>query len=103
MSILKNHSALMGRLSGAGGDYYIGTQAVSDKKFEVIRIGSQATLVGVQVGNQDVMTDRNYPALLPTGYLICAEGNEPINYISISAGWAEGFLMPTWVEELPST
>jgi hypothetical protein len=102
MGSLKNHSALLGRLSGAGGDYYIGTQAVSDKKFEVIRIGAQATLVGVQVGNQDVMTARNYPAQLPSGYLICAEGNEPINHIEISAGWAEGFVMQTWVEELPS-
>lgn len=93
----------MGRLSGAGGDYYIGTQAVSDKKFEVIRIGSQAALVGVQIGSQDVITVRNYPAQLPGGYLICAEGNEPINHIEISSGWAEGFLLPTWVEELPSS
>lgn len=103
MSALKNHSALLGRLSGAGGDYYIGTEAVSDKKFEVIRIGSQATLVGVQVGNQDVISARNYPEALPAGYLICAEGNEPINHFEISSGWAEGFLMPSWVEELSSS
>lgn len=101
MNTLKNHSALLGRLSGAGGDYYIGTQAVSDKKFEVIRIGTDgATLVGVQVGNQDVATERNYPAAMPGGYLICAEGTDPINHIELSTGYAEGFLMPEWVENL---
>lgn len=103
MSNLKNHSALLGRISGSGGDYYIGTQAVSDQKFEVIRIGAQANLVGVQVGNQDVTIARNYPSYLPGGYLICAEGNEPINHIELSSGWAEGFRMPAWIEELPTT
>ena len=96
----KNHSALLGRLSGAGGDVYIGTQAVSDKKFDVIKIGSDgATLVGVQIGNQDVMTDRNYPTAIPGGYLICAGGKDYINHIELSAGWAEGFIVPDWALE----
>jgi hypothetical protein len=96
----KNHSALLGRGFGIGGDYYIGTQAVSDKKFDVIKIGTDgATLVGVQIGNQDVTTAKNLPAALPGGYLICADGKSYIYHIELSSGWAEGFLVPDWVVE----
>lgn len=90
----KNHSELLGRLTGEGGDYYIGTQAVSDKKFTHIKVGADgATLVGVQIGNQDVTTDRNYPAAMPGGYLMCAGGKEYFNHIEFSAGYAQGILL----------
>lgn len=90
----RNHSELMGRLAGEGGDHYIGTQAVSNKKFTHIIIGTDgATLVGVQIGNQDVKTGRNYPASMPGGYVMCAGGNNYFNHIQFSAGNAEGLLL----------
>jgi hypothetical protein len=89
-----NHSALLGKMIGEGGDYYIGTQAVSNKKFSHIQIGPDgATLVGVQIGNQSVMAARNYPAAMPGGYLMCAGGQDYFNYISLSAGNAEGVIL----------
>jgi hypothetical protein len=88
-----NHSELLNRIVGGGGDYYIGNQAaVADKKFAHIEIGKDgATLVGVQIGNQDIMAERNYPAAMPGGYLICAGGKEYVNYINLSAGYAKGY------------
>jgi hypothetical protein len=89
-----NHSKLLQRIAGEGGDYYIGTQAVSDKKFTHIKVGADgATLVGVQVGNQDVKTTRNYPAVLPGGYMMCAGGQEYFNHIEFSTGYAQGILL----------
>jgi hypothetical protein len=94
MGQVRNHSELMGRLAGEGGDHYIGTQAVSDKKFTHIIIGTDgATLVGVQIGSQDVTSARNYPASMPGGYIMCAGGDAYFNHIEFSAGNAEGLLL----------
>lgn len=90
----RNHSELIGRLAGEGGDYYIGTQAVSNKKLTHIIVGSDgATLVGVQIGGVDVKTTRNYPASMPGGYIMCAGGTEYFNHIEFSAGNAEGLIL----------
>ena len=94
MSQERNHSELMGRMAGEGGDHYIGTQAVSDKKFTHIIVGSDgATLVGVQIGNQDVTTQKNYPSAMPGGYIMCAGGTQYFNHIEFSAGYAQGLLL----------
>jgi hypothetical protein len=90
----RNHSELMGRMIGEGGDYYIGTDPVSDKKFSLIQIGAEgATVAGAQIGNQDVRTLKNYPAKLPGGYLMCAGGDNHFNHIHLTDGYAEGVLM----------
>lgn len=90
----RNHSELLGRIAGEGGDYYIGTEAVSDKKFTHIKIGSDgATLAGVQIGNQDVTTERNYPSAMPGGYIMCAGGDNYFNHIELRDGYAQGFLV----------
>ena len=99
MSEIKSNPALLSRVAGAGGDHYIGTSAISDKRFEIIRIGaSGATLTDVRIGGVSVKASRNYPDSMPADYLICAEGDVPIDYIELSAGWAEGWIMPEWVE-----
>lgn len=90
----RNHSQLLGMLAGEGGDYYIGTQAVSDKKFSHIKVGSDgATLVGVQRMGVDVMTARNYPSAMPGGYIMCAGENGYFDHIEFSAGYAQGTLL----------
>lgn len=100
----KDHGKLLQVLSGEGGDYYIGTQAVSNKKFAAIRVGHEgATLVGVQlttcdeygevtIGNQNVKTAKNYPASMPQNYLMIAGGTNYFNHIEFSAGYASGYL-----------
>lgn len=94
MGQVRNHSELLGRMTGEGGDYYIGTQAVSDKMFTHIIVGTDgATLVGVQIGNQDVKTARNYPSAMPGGYIMCAGGDNYFNHIEFSAGSAQGLLV----------
>jgi hypothetical protein len=94
MEQVRNHSELLGRIAGEGGDHYIGTQAISNKKFTHIEIGPDgATLVGVQIGNQDVKARKNYPAAMPGGYLMIAGGDQYFNHIEFSAGWAEGLLL----------
>jgi hypothetical protein len=96
MTTRKNQSDLLGILAGEGGDYYIGTQAVSDKLFTHIIFGSDGgTLVGVQIANQDVKTARNYPASIPGGYIMCAGTGKSFNYISLSAGNACGLIDDT--------
>lgn len=90
----RNHSELLGRIAGEGGDCYIGTQAVSDKKLTHIIVGSDgATLVGVQIGNQDVSSERNYPSAMPGGYIMCAGGSNYFNHIEFSEGYAEGLIL----------
>jgi hypothetical protein len=94
MTQVKNHSELLGRIAGEGGDFYIGAQAISNKKFTHIEVGTDgATLVGVQIGNQDVKTAKNYPAAMPGGYLMIAGGDKYFNHIEFSAGWGEGLLL----------
>jgi hypothetical protein len=93
MATRKNQSDLLGILAGEGGDYYIGTQAVSNKKFTHIIFGPDGgTLVGVQIDNQDVKTARNYPATIPGGYIMCAGTSKAFNHISLSAGNASGLI-----------
>ena len=100
MTQVRNHSELLGRIAGEGGDHYIGTDAVSDKKFTHIKIGSDgATLVGVQIGNQDVASARDYPSAMPGGYIMCAGGDRYFNHIELSAGNAQGFLLSEAEEE----
>lgn len=94
MASRKNQSQILGMVAGEGGDHYIGTQAVSTKKFTHIVFGSDGgTLVGVQIGNQDVKTTRNYPATIPGGYIMCAGSGQYFNHIELSAGSAEGLVL----------
>jgi hypothetical protein len=97
MATRKNQSDLLGILAGEGGDYYIGNQAaVADKLFTHIIFGPDGgTLVGVQIGSQDVKTARNYPASIPGGYIMCAGTGKSFNYINLSAGNASGLVDDT--------
>jgi hypothetical protein len=96
MATRKNQSDLLGILAGEGGDYYIGTQSVSDKLFTHIIFGPDGgTLVGVQIASQSVMVERNYPATIPGGYIMCAGSGRAFNYISLSAGNASGIIDDT--------
>jgi hypothetical protein len=95
----RNHSELLGRIAGEGGDYYIGTQAVSDKKFRVIKFVESAGLAGVQIGGVDVKASKNYPDTIPGGYIMTPAGDTYINHIELSSGWAEGWLVSEPDEE----
>jgi hypothetical protein len=55
-----NHSRLLGILAGEAGDYYIGTDALTDKKFSRIVIGPDGATVSVlKIMGTDVVTARN--------------------------------------------
>jgi hypothetical protein len=87
-----NHSRLLGQLAGEEGDYYIGTDAVTDKKFSHVIIGPDGATVSVlKVMGTDVCTARNYD-VLPAGYVICAGGRNYIDAVTLTAGNAEGIL-----------
>jgi hypothetical protein len=92
MSDLSNQSKLLGQMMGESGDYYIGTAAVTTKKFSHIVVGpSGATVTVCKIRGVDVVTARNYGAL-PAGYTICAGGDDYIDAITLSAGSAEGVI-----------
>ena len=92
MATETNHSRLLGILAGEAGDYYIGTDAVTTKKFSRIIIGPDGATVSVLKDNgTDVCSARNYSAL-PAGYVICAGGNDYIDAVTLSAGNAEGII-----------
>ena len=97
MATRKNQSDLLGILAGEGGDYFIGNQApVTGKIFTHIIFGPYGgTLAGVQIGNQDVRTERNYPESIPGGYIMCAGTGKSFNHISLSAGNASGLIDDT--------
>jgi hypothetical protein len=94
MGSRKNQSDLLGILAGEGGDYYIGNQAaVTDKKFTHIIFGPDGgTLIDVKIGGISVKTARNYPTAIPGGYIMCAGAGYAFDYISLSAGNAEGLI-----------
>lgn len=94
MANTKNHSQLLGQLAGEGGDIYIGAQAVSNVKLTHVIFGPDGgTLVGVQIGNQSVMSERMYPSAMPGGYVMCAGLSKFFNHIELSAGNASGLLL----------
>jgi len=87
-----NHSKLLGVLAGEAGDYYIGTTAVTTKKFAAIVIGPDgATVTVCKIRGVDVMTERNY-GVLPAGYIMTAGGDDYFDAITLSAGNASGLL-----------
>jgi hypothetical protein len=87
-----NHSRLLGAMAGQAGDYFIGTDAITTKKFSHIVIGHDgATVTVCKIRGIDVVTARNYGAL-PPGYVICAGGDDYIDAITLSAGSALGLL-----------
>lgn len=87
-----NHSELLGKSLGEGGDYYIGTAAVTTKKFALIVVGPSGATVSVcKIRGVDVKTARNYGSL-PAGYMMCAGGNDYFNSITFSAGSGLGII-----------
>lgn len=89
-----NHSELLRVLAGEGGDYFIGTTAVTTKKFSKIKVTAAATLTDVKVRGVSVKTARNYPNSVPVGYEMIAGGDDYFDYIELSAGSAEGYVYP---------
>lgn len=92
MSKELNHSELLRRVAGEGGDYFIDTTEITTKKFSMIKIGPDGATVSVlKIRGVDVCADRNY-AILPAGYILCAGGNDYFDAITLTAGNAQGIL-----------
>jgi hypothetical protein len=89
-----NHSKLLGVMAGQAGDYYIGVEAVTTKKFSMIVIGPDgATVTVCKIRGVDVIADRNY-GILPEGYRMVAGGDDYFDAITLSEGNAEGVIYP---------
>lgn len=86
-----NHSRLLQILTGEGGDYQIGTTAITDKKFSRIVITAEATLTALKIRGIDVRTVRNY-GTLPVGYVLVAGGDDFFDHVDFATGSAEGYL-----------
>lgn|SRR5574343_304848 len=106
----KDFNKALGRMIGAGGDYFINasTSAGSGLLFSHILITSDAVITDVKAvvvkngvavdSGSSVLAARNYAAhTLPTGYLMCAGQDDndqdlAFNYVMLASGSAEGVI-----------
>ena len=102
METRDDYSKIMGALACEGGDYYIGTTAVANKRFTHIVIGPDgATVSEVKIRGVSVKSARNYGAL-PAGYVMCAGSGEYFDYIYLTSGNAQGLVKTENAYVLPS-
>jgi hypothetical protein len=91
----KDFNPGLGRMVGYGGDVFINasTSSMSGKTFAHVYITSDAVLTDIKINSVSVMTARNYTGhTLPAGYLICAGGDDVIDYVMLASGNAEGVI-----------
>lgn len=89
----KSFNPALGRMVGIGGDVFINasTSSMSGVVFSHVLITADAVLTDIKISSVSVMTTRNYTGhTLPKGYLICAGGDDTINYVMLASGSAEG-------------
>jgi hypothetical protein len=91
----KDFNPALGRMVGYGGDVFINasTSSLSGIVFSHVFITSDAVLTDIKIGGTSVLTARNYVGhTLPAGYLICAGGDDTIDYVMLASGSAEGVI-----------
>jgi hypothetical protein len=86
-----NHSKLLQVLVGEAGDYFIGTTAITTKKFSRIKITTEATLTELKIRGVSVVTDRNY-GTLPVGHELVAGGDDYFDHVDLATGTAIGYI-----------
>ena len=86
-----NHSKLLQILVGEAGDYFIGTTAITDKKFSRIKITTETVLTELKIRGVSIITARNY-GTIPVGHELVAGGDDYFDHVDLYSGSAIGFL-----------